>query len=497
MPRYSEKLAYYHADELARKVVIMAIRSIHSVAVVSALAIALASGACSSSDDQGGGGKGGSTGGNSGTGGGKGGSGGSGGTGGAPNGGQGGVAGGAPCDVTVSDTTYAAVSAAVAAATDGQKICVPAGSSSWSPTLTIDKAITLQAAGIGQTIITDDYTQSYLIEITEAATGSAKVAGFDFVVGAGPTNPSPACFIKVHYADNGKPVLITASKFSLVSETNALCFETNRGVIWSNVFQGKVEGSNCLNNAGVLRHKAAGLAASWTSPPTYGMDDTNGDQNLYFETNTATDVLEGVDVDDNARIVFRYNNWTNSVILHHGADTSGSGGRYSEIYNNTFVWDSSVKCASDLPTNVNAFIFNRGGSMQIHDNVIPDVSGQAWGDKSEISFIVESLRRNAGNYACWTQGYPAPHQAGWGYSTGAKQAGTSGVFQDLEPIYLWNNTGGGNYGSPGVLDYSPNECSATADSATTYVQKNREYYTNTPKPGYTPYTYPHPLTLTQ
>jgi hypothetical protein len=387
------------------------------------------------------------------------------------------------------------VSAAVASAKDGQTICVPAGSSSWSSTLTIDKAISLRGAGIGQTIITDDNTQGYLVEITEASAGDAKLAGFDFRVGSGPANPSPACFIKVHYADGGKPVLIASNAFSLVSETNALCFETNRGVIWDNVFVGKVEGGNCLNNAGVLRHKAAGLESSWTSPPKYGMDDTNGDQSLYFEDNTATDVLEGVDVDDNARIVFRHNDWTNSVILHHGADTSGFGGRYSEIYQNTFKFDASVKCAPDLPTNLNAFIFNRGGTMLIHDNVIPDVTSQAWGDKSEVSFIVESLRRNAGSYACWTGGYPAPHQPGWGYATGAKQAGTSGVFQDLEPIYLWNNTGGGNYDAPGVLDYSPNECSASADSATTYVQKNREFYTSTPKPGYTPYTYPHPLTL--
>jgi hypothetical protein len=481
----------------------MAVRWVHWVAAASALAIALASGACSSSDEQGGGGKGGASGGQSGTGGssggGTGGTGGSGATGGntggAPSGGQGGVAGGAPCDVTVTDTSYAAVSAAVAQASDGQKICVPAGSSSWDSTLTIDKAIRLEGAGIGQTVITDDDTQSYLIEITEAAAGSAKVSGFEFAVGTGPANPSPACFIKVHYADGGKPVLIAANKFSLVSETNALCFETNRGVISSNVFVGTVEGGNCLNNAAALRQKAAGLAASWTSPPTYGMDDANGDQNLYFETNTATDVLEGVDVDDNARIVFRYNNWTDSVILHHGADTSGSGGRYSEIYNNVFAFDTTVKCAPDLPTNVNAFIFNRGGTMLIHDNVIPPISSQAWGQKSEVSFIVENLRRNAGNYACWTGGYPSPHQPGWGYSTGGTQAGTSGVFQDLEPIYLWNNTGGGNYDSPGVPDYSPNECGASAPSSATYVQENREYYLDTPKPGYTPYTYPHPLTL--
>ncbi len=375
-----------------------------------------------------------------------------------------------------------------------RRFCVPAGTASWSSTLSITKAITLQGAGIGQTIITDDNATSNLIEIAESSTGSIKLRGFDFLVGAGP-NSFPSFFINVVADSAGKPVLVAQNKFSLESGTNALGFKTNRGVISGNTFIGSVSGGNCLNNAGALRHKSAGLASSWTSPPTYGMDDTNGDQNLYFEDNTATDVLEGVDVDDNARLVFRHNNWTNSVILHHGADTSGSGGRYSEIYDNTFAFDTSVKCAPDLPTNVNAFIFNRGGTMLIHDNVIPDIQSGAWGDKSEVSFIVEAIRRNAGNYACWNQGYPAPHQAGWGYSSGGTQAGTSGVVQDLEPIYLWGNTGGGNYDSPGILEYSPNECGAGAPSVTTFIQANREFYTQTPKPGYVPYTYPHPLAL--
>jgi len=391
-----------------------------------------------------------------------------------------GAGGGAPCDVQAADSSLAAVTTAVASAKDGQTVCVPPGTPSWNAPLVVTKAITLRGAGIGQTIVTDDCASGSLIQVTEQPSGSVRVEGFAFLVGAGPSS-HPDFFINVDYAVNGKPVVIKGNKFALGSSANALGVGTNRGVITSNLFTGTVGGANCLNNSSTLRFRAASSNASWTTPPTYGTSDANGDLNLYYEDNTAIDVLEGVDVTDNGRLVFRHNAFTNSAIIHHGTDTSPVGARYSEIYNNTFTFDTTTKCPPNLPTNVNFLIYDRGGTMLIHDNVIPKVSSQAWGNKAEVTFTVESIRRNQGPYACWTQGYPAPHQVGWGYSTGGTQAGTSGVFQDLEPIYLWSNSGGGNYDAPAVADYSPNECLAGAPSAQTFVQPNREYYTKTPQ----------------
>lgn len=61
-------------------------------------------------------------------------------------------------------------------------------------------------------------------------------------------------------------------------------------------------------------------------------------------------------------------------------------------------------------------------------------------------------------------GSPAPHQ---------------NLNQGLDPIYQWNNT----------LNGSPVSIS---DGGYSTIRLNREYY-NAVKPGYTPYTYPHPL----
>jgi len=56
--------------------------------------------------------------------------------------------------------------------------------------------------------------------------------------------------------------------------------------------------------------------------------------------------------------------------------------------------------------------------------------------------------------------------------------------QENEPCYSWNNTDQDN----NLVNF------ATASSGATIVE-GRDYFNNTPMPGYTPFTYPHPLTV--
>src|SRR5689334_6666454 len=55
--------------------------------------------------------------------------------------------------IIATDTSATAVQAAINSATDGDKVIVPAGTATWSATVSFNKGITLQGAGIGQTII--------------------------------------------------------------------------------------------------------------------------------------------------------------------------------------------------------------------------------------------------------------------------------------------------------------------------------------------------------
>jgi hypothetical protein len=53
--------------------------------------------------------------------------------------------------------------------------------------------------------------------------------------------------------------------------------------------------------------------------------------------------------------------------------------------------------------------------------------------------------------------------------------------QALEPIYSWNNKRNGN------------NIDLAISSDSLMLLANRDYYNQTPKPGYKAYTYPHPL----
>jgi hypothetical protein len=385
------------------------------------------------------------------------------------------------------------VQAAVRRASNGDTVQVPAGTCSWTGSLSISKAIHLKGSSAVK-IINNNPATDDLVGLSESSAGSIRVSGFTWQKGIGPNTTYGNAVIGMYAQSNGKPILIDHNTFNMSGSGNSIRAITNKGVIWANTFTGEIggsEGKGCYcNNASALRHKtAATMNSSWTTPSIFGTADVNGDQNLYFEGNTLKLVQEGIDVDDNARTIIRYNTLENSAIIHHGSDTSGSGARYSEIYNNTFVWNPSAG-GTDLSPNVNGFIGIRGGTTLVHDNVIPDVAG-AWGDKVEIQLLVEQPWRKAGPYACWNQGYPIPHQSGWGYITGATKP--SGVRQDSEPMYFWNNSGAGNHQRPAIGGYGADECGNNPPGPDFFLQANRDYFVGTAKPGYAPYTYPHPL----
>jgi hypothetical protein len=63
-----------------------------------------------------------------------------------------------------------------------------------------------------------------------------------------------------------------------------------------------------------------------------------------------------------------------------------------------------------------------------------------------------------------------------------------GYFTD--PIYIWGNTGTGSNGNGGFKAIGQ----GSWGDQTGYFNLGRDYFNGgTAKPGYTPYTYPHPL----
>ena len=66
-----------------------------------------------------------------------------------------------------------------------------------------------------------------------------------------------------------------------------------------------------------------------------------------------------------------------------------------------------------------------------------------------------------------------------------------GTHQSSEPFYEWNNIENGS--DVDVTVYN-NWTGCFNPQPSDHVKENRDYYNDTPKPGYTPFVYPHPLT---
>lgn len=359
---------------------------------------------------------------------------------------------------------------------DGTTITVAAGTYTVSAPTTLTKFVQVVADG-PVTLTNHVPTTLDFLSVTESPAGSTRIEGFTIQGNAHRGDAGMNATIQLRHRDGGQPIVIVGNTFTDVTG-NVIYASTRGGVIARNTFRGVVSGPGCLNNASLVRHKPQWDTASWKTPATFGRDDTGG-AHLYIEDNTAVDVLEGIDVDDNARTVLRFNTLTNTSIITHG-DTSFPGGRYFEAVGNTWVRDLSLKPQCEggtLWTNWNGLATWRAGSGFLIANVIPDVKDGAWGDKSEVTFRVDALqRRSGGPFACWKQGGPFPAQTGWGYTTGSTPAGNSGYKYDRQPIYLAANTGGGNYDRPWVADYGVNECGEPLQFATSYVQAGREFF---------------------
>jgi hypothetical protein len=237
-----------------------------------------------------------------------------------------------------------------------------------------------------------------------------------------------------------------------------------------------------------------------------GTADTNGASNFYFENCDFHAYLNSTDMDNNSRAVFRHNVFNNAGLGTHGADTSLWGQRHFEFYDNVGVFNGY----SDGTTfSMNWWFFIRGGTFVIANNVLPAIDSTDYPNKPDLDITVMNLQRNAGPNPCWGAGtsagarYPSPRQAGFGRVTGSGVDGlgrsTDSVTYvgDSEPGYVFGNTrtsGGATTAlNIGLSDFG--ECTSP-DQTSNYVVSGRDYFntSGTAKPGWTAYTYPHPLT---
>jgi hypothetical protein len=395
------------------------------------------------------------------------------------------------------------VQAAINAAAPGDTVNIPAGNCTWSG-VTLAKAITLSGAGETATTIALG-AGSGMLRITKQTNGPTRFKNLTFSVSNNSSTPH-AVVVNGPWP-NGQPVIFQDLAIRL-SGADFVTIETPGGVIFS-----RITFTGGWGNALLTGKDPSDTAGSWRSADTLGTRDTTGFANIYIEDSTFTGGTV-TDCDDGCRAVMRHNVLNNSIGFNsHGMDTSAFGMRHFEIYANAFRFpDKSCPGGSQFSlSNINQFIWIRGGSGVIYNNTFDPLSSACWGRKPDWRFDirgVEDARRNAAgqSISCGQVTYPAPHQLGQNHN---------GTAQFTDPIWVWGNTStdspqggslyirleaGFDWGNPCGFDFST-LFRWGRDAVNTSVGTNLcsgngctvDGQGGTAKAGYSPYAYPHPL----
>lgn len=331
---------------------------------------------------------------------------------------------------------------------------------------------------LATTTITHNAGASSIFTLSESTAGSISLSGIRFIYGTG----TGLC-LSHSAASGGVPILVHDNYFDIGTAGGISFIRTsaNRGVIWNCSFTASTVfvQSNyiCLQQKDANATDVSALN-SWLTASTMGTNDTGGVNNLYMEDCDLHGFAEGADSDDNGRVVIRYCLLDNSGMGTHGADTSFYGIRHYEYYRNEFAFVD--RGASTF--NLSHWLYFRGGTGVVTENIMPNISSGFWGDKPEIRTQVQQLQRNAGPSAGWgvinTSGrsggwaYPAPRQLGFGRVTGSQvfSAWASGG-----PYPGPGATWFGNYATFGGATYK----STVANTSASNPSVNTSQWTNT------------------
>lgn len=385
------------------------------------------------------------------------------------------------CDVTASTLTRTGVQAALNAATNGQTVCLPAGSATWSDAdvnVASSKGLTIRGAGTSGagTIITINNSKRLVIN-TNAATAT-RLTNIQFLDNGGNAFEGS---IVINSNANDATWRIDNCYFngaSGVGDTQITTAGPGDGLFDHNTVYQTNGGPEFFHN------RQYGDASGWN------VDVFPGSSNaVYFETNDfwhdssagcGSGIHEGSLVQNynGSRMVFRYN-----TVRFYNVDIHGTpgfvGGRWFEIYENTWTID-----AAPVPGQAQCINIRAGSGVIYNNNMV--INGSPCAGAHNIQLIEDDT----------TGTWPLAYQIGSGYggSTNAHTSCAAGTLNQ-SPLYLWGNDSG--FGTP------------TGD---TYVNANRDFFLTSsatqPSPmkvwqkstdncsttyDYVPYVYPHPL----
>jgi len=399
----------------------------------------------------------------------------------------------AACTTTINGD-QPTVQTAVNAASDGDVICLNAGS--WIYTthveITDSGTVGVEIRGAGsfqspwgadpstQTIITNHSTGNGVFFGYEPnGTHNPTISNITFLIDSS-TQAGQYVFGTSMAAGQHKEWIVHHNTFTFNTtpgcNAKAGFIGTGHAVIYRNIFT-TTFCTGGFTNVNVLDVAFGGNATtSWESASTFGSADSGGTGNVYLETN----YIEGfliTDISTSARFVGRFNEIHLGTFGGHGYDSNVTGIRGAEYYYNTFSCND-IYSGSRVPlTN---WISQRGGTGFVHNNTFPapaspcNITTAQPAAYHSASFKTLQCIGIPGWPGSYPDTYPVSHQPGWGWISGSNQnvgttakqnwpGGASGFAQALEPIYLANNTN--NTGvNPVTVQGNGGECRAMAYS---------------------------------
>ncbi len=243
---------------------------------------------------------------------------------------------------------------------NGDTITLPAGTFTWSTYLNISKAITLQGAGVGQTIVRDNVQSGPLLQFTLAAGLLSRLTGTEFQDGGRiNTALAPGGLIHIRGSNtDGSQFRWDHCKWNddlngyPVADTVIGVIDHNEVHVGNKVYEWLYPYDTYWNGGSYGD-------GSWAAPTNFGSSEF-----LFVEDNTITNtdtvyLVAATDAFAGARYVVRHNAIFNCYFGNHGTESTGRtrGCRAMEIYGNTFTG-----------TNINRFVGgSRSGGVLFHE----------------------------------------------------------------------------------------------------------------------------------
>jgi hypothetical protein len=456
--------------------------------------------------------------------------------------------------LNAQSVSLADVRAAVALATDGDTVIIPAGTASWTNALNYSVAITLQGSGVGVTIIKDDApgaenNNSGCINVTTTAGKPYRITGIEFQPGVRTQELSKGC------------VALRGFSHSVRVDHCKITANTNRCLtVWDWVLGVCDHVDFYANNEVVhVAHGSWGNSdgtgdGSWTSDSTLGTADA-----FYIEDFTVTSSVPGLDIgvcdsEFGARWVVRHGAVTGGQIGSHGTEGGvDRSTRQFEVYDVAFITTNinpnAIHCrggsgvyfnntaigygnfatlncyrgAQTYPIWGVASGFNPWDSNQSggpfwsgtyfgpNGAVTMTDTSQTWSTNELLGYSLTNvtsgrsssiMSHNAHTITQWHEasqdGMMTFHNGdayeiwkvnaaldmpGMGKGDAMNRSTPAWPNEIIEGIYAWDNT----------LDGSTS-AALMVSRKYPFIREGIHYFNQTQKPGYTPFTYPHPLT---